>query len=187
MQRIPPNKTMGSYSTGRVGIRFHGRKLKRVERDGWIFAGDGRAFVAVRFLDGGHAWYQDGELAVPEPFDPSTAATRILIHAGDRDADGSFEAFRERIRKNRLTVQADRVEYDSSADGVKIECFRYQPRHDKDFKLPRINGTPVDLRPEWTYKSPYLNGRFGEDRIRVTVGPIRERYDFGKRTVTPLP
>ncbi len=187
LQRILPHKTMGSYSTGRVGIRFHGRKLKRIERDGWIFAGNGRAFVAVRFLDGGYAWDQTGDKAVPEPFDPSKSATRILIHAGDRDADGSFEAFRDRVQKNRLTVRPDRVEYDSPDDGVKIECFRYDPRDYKDFKLPRINGTPVDLRPDWTYKSPYLNGRFGEDRIRVTVGPVREQYDFGKRTVTPLP
>jgi hypothetical protein len=45
-------------------------------------------------------------------------------------------------------------------------------------------GKPVDLRPEMTYQSPYLNGAFGDDRITVTVGPIRQIYDFGKSTVT---
>lgn len=51
---------------------------------------------------------------------------------------------------------------------------------------PRLmaGGKPVDLRPEMTYQSPYLNGAFGDDRITVTVGPIRQIYDFGKSTVT---
>ena len=49
-----------------------------------------------------------------------------------------------------------------------------------------MDGKPLNLRPEETYRSPYLNGKFGEDRVTVSVGPIRQIYDFGKSTVTTV-
>lgn len=52
--------------------------------------------------------------------------------------------------------------------------------HFKQFKPPRGVATPVNLRPKWTYRSPYLNGRFGDDKVTVTGGPIEKVYDFGK-------
>jgi hypothetical protein len=59
---------------------------------------------------------------------------------------------------------------------------RYDSSSPETFIVPRINGTPVDLRPATTYQSPFLNGMFGDDRIKVTVGPVTRLLDFSDFT-----
>jgi len=220
LQRITPGRDgMGSYSTGRISIRFRGRGLEKVEDKGWIFASNGKAFVGVKFLDGGYEWDETGELASPVDHDNATSTTRVLFHAGEKNppltpprrgtdpplappgrgadlpkgrmedplpggvgvgsAGDAFAAFRASVLANPLTVEPDRVVYRPAADGPELECFRYDHPKFMDFELPRVDGKAIDLRPEWTYRSPYLNGRFGDDRVTVTVGPVTEVYDFG--------
>jgi len=176
LQRIVPGRHgMGSYSTGRMSIRFHGRGLTKVERNGWIFASNGKAHVAVKFLDGGYAWDEMKELAGAHPHD-TEATTRILMHAGDIEST-DFAAFQTAVLKNPLSVEEDRVVYQSG--GGRLECFRYDHHRFGEFKLPRVKGTPIELRPEWTYRSPYLKSRFGDSRVHVRVGPLKRIYDFG--------
>lgn len=186
LQRIAPQKPenpmrMGSYSTGRMSLRFHGGNLEKVEEGGWIFAGDGQTFAGVKFLDGGHVWDDSGELAGPVDYDRFLSTTRVLIHAGDTDAFPSFAAFRAAVLANPLTVERDRIQYQSAATGPRLECFRYDANAPEAFTLPRIGGRAIDLKPNWTYHSPYLNGRFGDGRISVTAGPVRQVYDFDIR------
>ena len=192
LQRIAPQEPehpmrMGSYSTGRISVRFHGRKLEKVEEGGWIFAGNGKAFDAVRFLDGGYVWDEARELASPVVYERFRSTSRVLFHAGDLGSHDSFAAFRAAVLARPLTVERDKVEYQPRPEGPRLECFRYDADAHGAFVLPHVDGKPVDLRPKWTYRSPYLNGRFGEDRITVTVGPVRQVYDFGKSTITAGP
>jgi len=188
LQRIAPQKPehpmrMGSYSTGRIDIRFHGRKLAKVEEGGWIFASNGKAFVGVRFLDYEYEWDETGEMAKPVGYERFRCTSRVLFHAGDIDAHGSFGQFGDAVLGNPLRVERDRVEYRLGPEGTLIEFFRYDANHHDSFTLPRVNGETVNLRPEWTYHSPYLKGRFGEEHITVTVGPLKQVYDFGEPTV----
>lgn len=106
----------------------------------------------------------------------SSTAPGSAASAGD-----AFAAFRAAVLANPLAVERNRVRYRPSADGPSLECFRYDVDAFREFKLPRVDGEPINLRPEWTYRSPYLNGRFGDDRITVTVGPLKQVYDFGRR------
>ncbi len=180
LQRIAPEtrKRIGSYSTGKVGIRFHGRGLQKVDAGGWIFAGNGKAFVGVKFLDGGHDWDEARKEASPTGFKRATDTSRILLHAGDITTQGSFEQFRAKVLVNPLNVNKDRVEYRFGASGTRIEVSLYDGDDLDRFVLPRVDGKPVNLRPSWTYHSPYLHGEFGSDRIAVTVGPVTQLLDF---------
>ena len=65
LQRIAPlgRSTLGSYHTDAISIGFAGKALKKVEEGGWIFASNGKAFVGVKFLDGGYQWDEKRELA----------------------------------------------------------------------------------------------------------------------------
>ncbi len=181
LQRIAPDKLMGSYSTGYVGIGFEGKALKRVEKDRWIFASNGKAFVGVKFLDGAYQWDEKGAVATPAHFDNDKDLSRILLHAGDITSDGTFEKFQSTVLANDLKVIADKVDYHFGPSGNHLEVTRYNPEAPDRFTLPLINGKPVDLHPAATYQSPYLNGAFGSDRITVTVGPMKRVLDFSEQ------
>ncbi len=182
LQRIAParRKGMGSYSTGKVGIRFHGRELEKVEEDGWIFAGNGKAFIGVKFLDGGYQWDEEREEATPADFDRASDKSRILLHAGDVTTHGSFARFRAEVLATRLNVSANQVEYEFGSTDSRLEVALYDGDNLQRFSLPRINGKPIDLRPPTTFQSPYLNGAFGSDKIDVTVGPVEQLLDFSR-------
>jgi hypothetical protein len=183
LQRIAPQNPetpmrMGSYSTGKISIRFHGRTLEKVQAGGWIFAGNGKAFVGVKFLDSGYEWDEAREEASPIGFDRATDKSRVVLHAGDITDHGSFEQFRAEVLDNLLSVRKDKVEYCFGAPRTCMEVSLYDGDDPDRFRLPRINGKPVNLRPLWTYHSPYLQGEFGSDRIAVSVGPVTQLLDF---------
>lgn len=178
IQRIAPQRGgMGSYGTGRMSLRFRGTGIVKVEEAGWIFARYGGAFAAVKFLDGEHEWDDSGQIASPVDFTPGST-TRILLHAGDVEGHESFPAFRAAVLANPLRVHRDRIAYRASPEDPMLVAFRYDAENHRRFTLPRVDGTPIDLRPDWTYRSPHLSGRFGEARVVVSVGPIERVYDF---------
>jgi len=182
LQRIAPmgRSTLGSYSTGTVGIGFAGKALKKVEEDGWIFASNGKAFVGVKFLDGGYQWDAKQAVATPANFKQATDKSRILLHAGDIASHGSFDKFKADVLACRLNVTPDKVDYQFGPGTNHLEVTLYDAKAFDRFTLPLINGKTVDLRPSKTYQSPYLNGDFGSDKISVTVGPIKRLLDFAE-------
>ena len=166
----------GSYHTGRLGIRFAGDDLTLTEADGWILASNGTAFAAVRFLDGGHTWDEDGRLANPARYTGPNDTGRILLHAGDVTTHGSFDAFCEAVRSCRLEVTPEAVSY--SFGGNQIVMSRYDAHAPGSFALPLVNGQPIDLHPQAVYESPFLNGAYGGDRVTITVGGLSRTLDF---------
>jgi len=182
LQRIARvgKSSLGSYNTGKLGMRFDGADLEKVEEDGWIFASNGKAFVGVKFLDGGYQWDDKRVEASPAKFAGPGDTTRILLHAGDATSHGSFARFRETLRSHPLKVTTDKVDYRFGDGKESLEMSRYDAASPQKFALPRVNGVSVDLRPPTTYQSPYLNGAFRSDKITVTVGPITRVLDFSE-------
>jgi len=180
VQRIPDGHNKGgSYNTGAVDVRFFGRMLEKTERQGWIFASDGNAFVGVRFLDDTYVWNEAGDVAAPQSHDKD-AKHRYLIHAGDIQSHSNLERFISQVLENELWVDDSRVRYTSRTEDIDLIMFTYDPGSTENFELqPRINGSELNLSPDWTYKSPYINSDFREKAVTVTVGPVRETYDFG--------
>ena len=182
LQRIAPEtrNRMGSYSTGAIGIRFDGDELEKLEVNDWIFASNGRAYVGVKFLDSGYQWNENHNEVTPADFDHQTDTSRILMHAGDITTDRSFERFQQQVLSSPLTVNAKNVTYTFSPSGTRLTTALFDAEDPKSFTLPTVNGTPIDLRPATTWQSPFLNGKFGSDKISVTVGPINYLLDFIK-------
>jgi hypothetical protein len=175
LQRIAPlgRTTLGSYHTDAISISFEGKALKKVEEGGWIFASNNKAFVGVKFLDGGYAWDEKRTNATTANFIKATDTSRILVHAGDIASHGSFDAFKTDVLASRLNVSPDKVDYQFGPATNHLEVARYDAKALDRFALPLINGKSVDLRPSKTFESPYLNADFGSDRITVTVGNSR--------------
>ncbi|MCX7007805.1 MAG: hypothetical protein NTY53_11260, partial [Kiritimatiellaeota bacterium] len=182
LQRIAPlgRSTLGSYSTGTIGIGFDGKALEKVEEAGWIFASNGKAFVGAKFLDGGYVWDEKRVLTTPANFNKATDKSRILLYAGDIVSHVSFEKFKADVLASRLNVTPDKVDYQFGPTTNHLEVTLYDAKALDRFSLPLINGKPVELRPAQTYQSPYLNGEFGSDKISVDVGPAHRQLDFSK-------
>jgi hypothetical protein len=180
LQRIAPlgRTTIGSYNTDAISMGFEGKSLKKVEEGGWIFASNGKAFVGVKFLDGAYQWDAKQVLATPAVFNKATDTSRILLHAGDIASHGSFNAFKADVLASRLSVTPDKVDYQFGLATNHLEVARYDVKAVDRFTLPLINGKPVDLRPDKTFQSPYLNADFGSDKISVSVGPVTRVLDF---------
>ncbi|QTN32035.1 hypothetical protein HZ994_06725 [Akkermansiaceae bacterium] len=178
LQRIANVKEGGSYSTGEISMDFDAPGLEIIDEDGWIFASTGKAFAAVKFLDGGHRWDKARRVASPADFTGLNDTGRILLHAGDVTTHGSFDRFRESLRACELVVSADKVDYRFGEAKQRLEMFRYDVKARDSFSLPRINGSPIDLHPKAVYESPFLKGASNSDRIAVTVGPVRQVLDF---------
>jgi hypothetical protein len=178
IQRIANGRDGGSYSTGEISMRFDAPGLEIIDEGGWIFASNGKAFVGMKFLDGGHHWDKTRTLASPAEFTGPKDTGRILLHAGDVTAEGSFARFRDNLRACRLVVTADKVDYRFGENNQRIEMSRYDPAARHAFSLPRINGSPVDLHPTAVYQSPFLKGVSNNDRILATIGPVRQVLDF---------
>ncbi len=166
----------GSYNTGRLGMKFDGADLTKTEEDGWIFATNGKAFAAVRFLDGDYGWNDAKTAAFPVKFAGDSDTTRILLHAGDIATHGTFDAFRKAMLAHPLEITTDKIDYRFGES--RIEMPRYAAKSPSSFPLPLINGKPIDLNPDAVYESPFLNGKFGDDRFTATVGPLRRVLDF---------
>jgi len=182
LQRIAPMGSgrpirMGSYNTGMISIAFTGEGLELSEQDGWIFAQYNNAYLAVRFLDGGYTWNEDRTLASPTPFN-NQSNQRILMHAGDTDSHGSFAQFQQSVRACELSANDLRVTYRFNDGQDTLQAWSYRPEDFEAFRLPQINGQPIDVRPATTYASPYLNAEFASDQVHVTVGPYVQTLDF---------
>lgn len=186
IERIPRHgrSTLGSYSTDAVGIGFHGKSLDKTECDGWIFAGDGKAFVGVRFLDGPYQWDEAKEIATPAGPGADSGSPRILLCAGDVASHGSRERFQAAVMANPLVVTPDAVDW-QCGPGTPLTVTRYDPKSPDRFSLPRVGGVPIDVRPAATFESPFLNGAFGSDMITVTVGPAQRVLDFSEEGPAP--
>jgi hypothetical protein len=132
----------------------------------------------VKFLDGAYQWDAKQVLATPAVFNKATDTSRILLHAGDIASHGSFNAFKADVLASRLSVTPDKVDYQFGLATNHLEVARYDVKAVDRFTLPLINGKPVDLRPDKTFQSPYLNADFGSDKISVSVGPVTRVLDF---------
>ena len=137
VQRIPPaTGDNGSYNTGAVDIRFFGRMLEKTEKQGWIFASDGNAFVGVKFLDDQYIWNKAKDVALPKNHHEDSK-DRYLIHAADIQSHESLEHFISQVLENELRVEDDRLRYISADEGIDITMFTYYPDKHEQFKLPR--------------------------------------------------
>jgi hypothetical protein len=186
IQRIAPQTRtrMGSYSAGAIGVRFDGTGLEMMEEGGWIFTSTGKAFVAVKFLDADYAWNEGRTEATPPNLDHQSDTSRILMHAGDVAHHASFAQFRRQVRACPLTVTPDHVAYAFGPAATRLAVTRFDVDQLEDYSSATINDKPIDLRPEATWQSPYLNGAFSRDQVMVTVGPIQRLLDFSESAET---
>ncbi|MFT5498857.1 MAG: hypothetical protein ACI9TH_004272, partial [Kiritimatiellia bacterium] len=131
-----------------------------------------------------YAWNEGRTEATPPNLDHQSDTSRILMHAGDVAHHASFAQFRRQVRACPLTVTPDHVAYAFGPAATRLAVTRFDVDQLEDYSSATINDKPIDLRPEATWQSPYLNGAFSRDQVMVTVGPIQRLLDFSESAET---
>jgi hypothetical protein len=175
----------GPYVPGDTRIAFEALNGKVSEKDGWTFVNNDEAYAAVKVVSGGYFWMDTLKrlLYTNDIYSP------IIIQTGRAHDYGSFEKFRNAILKAPLKYEDNKVEY-HGPNSVKLEFFGMTPERLKAgtaYTLPKVDGKTIDLNPEYSYKSPYLQKKEGSDIVTLSYGNRKWEYDFENNTVTEVP
>lgn len=163
-------------------IWFDG-SLRRVERDGWVFAEAPRAFAAVRIVSGAASWEPDSSeqhhgdkgrpadgawLRCAEEFSP------VIIEVVRKSDIADFDAFQRAILENAIRVEKGRLDYTTRLNRTALTFFQ-------DYSgAPRVDGQPVNYAPPRTFDSPFIQSGFGSAIVTVQKGNQKRILDFNK-------
>ena len=93
-----------------------------------------------------------------------------FAEASQRSDYAGFDAFRAAILSNPMKVSSEDLRY-RGLSGVVFTFYLTSG------KLPEINCKPIDLRPDFTFRSPFLNERKAPGSwswISMTPGSVDE-------------
>jgi hypothetical protein len=184
------------------GVYFSPALDRLEEENGWIFAGAGDAYVAVRPVKGRYQTSVDAQSeskdwltyeaaeAQEEPLDPQSYTwspdrsialfkdrhSPVVFEAGRRADFANLAAFQRHIASNRITLTKLVVpgHYTLTyASGGKTYYFNAATN-----EVPQIDGKYLDYFPGKTFDSPYLSGDYGKGVITVSDGRHRLTLDF---------
>ncbi|MCX6897461.1 MAG: hypothetical protein NT105_02055 [Verrucomicrobia bacterium] len=155
--------------------------LRRVERDGWVFAEAPQAFAVVRVVDGKTTWEpdsmeqhrkktgrpDDGEwLKCVDEFSP------VIIEVARKSDCKDFATFQDAVLANALKWENSRLDYTSRLNKTTLTLFADYSRP------PLVDGVPVNYAPRKVYDSPFIQSDFGNGVVTIRKGSQKLVLDF---------
>ncbi|MCX7049463.1 MAG: hypothetical protein NTX50_28755 [Candidatus Sumerlaeota bacterium] len=155
--------------------------LRRVERDGWIFAEAPQAFAAVRVVNGPTAWEPDTEeqhhskkgstdlglwLKCQDEFSP------VIIEVARKSDCASFAEFQRATLMNSLRWEKARLDYTSQLSKTTLTLFADYSRP------PLVDGQPVNYAPPRVFDSSFIQSDFGSGVVTIQKGTQKLILDF---------
>ncbi|MEM7680996.1 MAG: dockerin type I domain-containing protein [Planctomycetota bacterium] len=136
------------------------------ELDGWVFGTDdsGAYFAVQGRLPAGATTFTtadaSSDLGAGDYLVFDDEDTVVVLQMGRAGDYASFADFQADVRSNTLTYDANdgSLTYDA---GTPITMFN-------DTRVPHVGGQVVDLTPDKTWDSPYLNGDYGANVVTFT-------------------
>ncbi|MFI4911059.1 MAG: hypothetical protein ACIAQZ_05275 [Sedimentisphaeraceae bacterium JB056] len=155
--------------------------LKRSQLRGWIFIETSQAYGAIKVVDGKVKIrkpqledFRDrkgdvnaGIFIVLEKFE-----SPIIFEVVAKDKYKSMNDFKKQILSNYLRFKDNELNYESAAYKNKLTLFADYSRP------PMLNGKAIDLNPDFVYKSPFINAKFGEGKVSIKYGENELSLDF---------
>ncbi len=149
----------------------------------WVFGKAGDAYYALRPAEGQFAIGKTGkDNRELQHFDFPEGKEKVpfVLHAGGATEDGTFEEFKNRVLRNKISYENGVLTYSSKEWGT----MRFCPDPDKPAEeLRQVKGgfkwNPVEL-PDKLFDSPYLNSDYNSGVITATFGDQTLILDFNK-------
>lgn len=180
--RITQMCSDGPYVPGDTRMVFDGLAGRVSEKNGWVFVNNEDSYAAVKAAWGGHFWTD----AIKRQMYLNDTYSPVIIQTGRKADYQTFKAFRAAILKAAVVVNGRAVSY-KGPNSAKLEFFAMTPEARKEeakpYALPRINGKNIDLNPELTYNSPYMNSKAGSSIFTLSYAKRRWLYDFDKNEI----
>jgi hypothetical protein len=159
----------GSTGTGEMKV-YIGKDMKAKQLgDAVIIAETTGGYAAIKSAWGNLEKVNDNWYKLSDSNSP------IIIEAACRSDYKSINVFAAKVidAKPVINKKENFVKY-KSIDGQNQLTFY------TNSKLPEVNGTPLEIYPEFTYKSPYLNSKWDDGIIEITKGSKKKVLDFNR-------
>jgi hypothetical protein len=98
--------------------------------------------------------------------------------AAEAEAAGKTGRDAERFVEDAVS-KAERENANLAKEEAK-EAVAKRGIKENGFTLPKINGKTMVVDPEYAYRSPYLESKFGSDVVTIRYGKHEWRYDLAK-------
>jgi len=136
-----------SNHVGDMRVYFSGipSNMEIDEEDGWIFADVDNAYAAVKPAWGGYFWDDDQWIRLNDVDSPV-----IIEVARSLDFNNDFTIFKDAVKSLTLDVTNSILSYTGLKDSGNFTFFI------ETTNIFLINGFPVDLKPIYTFQSPYV-------------------------------
>lgn len=170
LQRLPKSNASGQ-------ALWIDKTLSMIERDGWIFIEAPEAYTAIKIIHGdirklcaqdyGAGIANAGFwLKLDDEFSP------IIMEAAEKKQFTSFIEFQDLIIANPLTVEINKIKYESKHHKTSLTLF-------SDYSaLPLIDNNPINLKPLHLFESPFLRSVWGSGIVTINDGTKNREFNF---------
>jgi hypothetical protein len=143
--------------------------LRLEEANGWVLAQAPSAFAAVYVVRGGYDWDDQNWLHCRDEYSP------IIIEAARVfDYDNPYKKFRSAVLAQNVFLEDGVLSYQGLGGSGG---FIFYPDSDR---LPELNGTSINLAPDYTFDSPFMYEEWASGIVHITKGSRELRIDVRK-------
>ena len=164
-----------SKQTGNMRVYFSDDLIGvKTESNGWVFINGPSAYAAVRPAWGGYTWGKENEEAEIDNwmmFNDELAPVIIDVVQASDYAD--FTAFQTDVLNNSFIVYTnDKIVYEGLQGSGTFTFYT------NSNQLPEIDDTPINLKPDHTFESPFINEDWESGLVTISKDNRSLELDF---------
>ncbi len=158
-----------SKQSGDMRVFFSGSATNMTisEEGGWVFARMPNAFAAVRPAWGTYSWDDANWIRLSDHSSPV-----IMEVWQSSDFSNAFSLFKAEVFSRTVSVNSGVLMYTGLKDAGEFTFYT------QSAELPRINGASINLAPNYTYQSPFLNSDWDGTLVTISKGDRVLELDF---------
>jgi len=160
-----PDRTH-SHQCGDLRL-FVSPKLPHTQVGGWVFIEAERAWLAARFVAAPEqvAWDDQSWWRCRDPQAP------LILEVARKRAFADAKAFQADILARRCELADGKLNYSGRGGVIAFDTV--------GDALPTIDGTPLDLRPSHTFRSPFMQEVWDSGKVTIRKGNRKWSCDVG--------
>ena len=163
-QKLSTNTNAGDM---RVFISGGATNMTISEENGWVLARMPDAFAAVRPAWGTYSWDDANWIRFSDPYAPV-----IMEVWQSSDFSNVFSLFKAALFAQTINVASGVLTYTGLKDAGTFTFYT------QSAQMPKINGTTINLEPDYTFSSPFMNEDWDSGIVTISKGERSLSLDF---------